>query len=217
MNDVTVRRRAGWRERIDYQGLFLGIVCAVMTLSLLIGDRNTVESIRERQMEDRLVNLGQVLPTEFYDNNPLADVIVVDDAALGAIELYPAKKAGVLTAAAFQIKTVGYGGDIVLMMGVRADGEILGVRVLSHKETPGLADKIDIGKSNWITIFNGKSLQNTARADWAVKKDGGRIDQFTGATITPRAVVRGIRNGLEFYQRHAPELAASHAERENKS
>lgn len=195
---------ARWRRRIAYQGALLGVVCAVVALSLLEVDRHTQAAIAQRRMEDRLASLAQVMPPRWYDNNPLRDVIRVSDAAMGArpVQVYPARRQGVLTAVAFQVVTEGYGGPITLIMGVDRAGVILGVRVLSHKETPGLADKIEIAKSSWITHFNGMSLLNTPPAGWAVKKDGGQIDQFTGATITPRAMVKGIHAGMLFFARH---------------
>lgn len=210
MSQVLAEKLLQIRTRIDYQGFFLGLVCMAMTLSLLVGDLQTSTSISERQMEDRLVSLGQVMPVTLYDNNPLTEPIRINDDTLGAMEVYPAKLSGTLTAVAFQVKTIGYGGEIKLMMGVTRKGDILGVRVLSHKETPGLADKIEIGKSDWIKKFEGMSLQNTTVKEWAVKKDGGKIDQFTGATITPRAMVKGIHAGLEFYQRHLDQITNTH-------
>lgn len=198
------------RTRVDYQGFFLGLICMAMTLALLISDDMTRISIAERQMEDRLTSLQQVLPVTLYDNNPLTSPININDQVMGPIEVYPAKKQNAFTGAAFQIKAMGYGGTITLMMGVNSKGETLGVRVISHKETPGLADKIEIGRSPWITVFDGMSIENTPKNDWAVKKDGGKIDQFTGATITPRAVVKSVRSGLEFFARHKAEIETSH-------
>ena len=92
------------------------------------------------------------------------------------------------------------------MMGMDKDGAVLGVRVVAHAETPGLGDKIERGKSDWILSFDGRSLSNTSSERWRVKKDGGDFDQFAGATITPRAVVHGVESGLKFFQRHKAEL-----------
>ena len=93
-----------------------------------------------------------------------------------------------------------------MIMGVDRDGNILGVRVLSHKETPGLGDKIEAAKSDWILNFTGRSLDNLTSAQWAVKKDGGVFDQFAGATITPRAVVGAVRDGLELFAARRTEM-----------
>ena len=96
----------------------------------------------------------------------------------------------------------GYSGDIRALVGVRSDGSIAGVRVVAHKETPGLGDKVDLRKSRWILGFNDRSLQNPAISDWTVSKDGGAFDQFTGATVTPRAVVVATRRALEYAEAH---------------
>ena len=93
----------------------------------------------------------------------------------------------------------GYSGDIFLLVGIREDGTISGVRVLQHTETPGLGDKIDIGVSDWILSFDGRSLENPPPSRWRVVKDGGDFDQFVGATVTPRALVAGVSRALEFF------------------
>ena len=100
----------------------------------------------------------------------------------------------------------GYSGDISILAGLNLSGELLGVRVIEHKETPGLGDKVDLKKSNWILDFAGKSLSNPSIDSWAVTKDGGDFDSFTGATITPRSMVRRIRSVLEYYQLNRPSL-----------
>jgi electron transport complex protein RnfG len=92
----------------------------------------------------------------------------------------------------------GYSGDIRTLVGVRSDGSIAGVRVVAHKETPGLGDKVDLRKSGWILDFNDRSLDNPTIGDWTVAKDGGAFDQFTGATVTPRAVILATRRALEY-------------------
>ena len=100
----------------------------------------------------------------------------------------------------------GYSGEIRLLVGIYADGRVAGVRVLGHKETPGLGDAIEIERSDWITSFAGRSLGNPPLEDWKVKRDGGVFDQFTGATITPRAVVQAVRKTLLYFERHRDEL-----------
>ncbi|KAA0875261.1 electron transport complex subunit RsxG [Nitrincola tapanii] len=100
----------------------------------------------------------------------------------------------------------GYSGDIHLLVGIWRDGRVAGVRVLAHKETPGLGDKIELAKSDWILSFNDKRLENGREEAWNVRKEGGVFDAFTGATITPRAVVRSVARTLDFYQRHQAEI-----------
>lgn len=144
-----------WRSRVEYQGLSLGLVCALVALALLVADRLTHEQIDVQMQQDRLAVLRQVLPEQLYDNNPLAEAFKLQDPQLGEVEVYPARLAGKLTAIAFQTSNIGYGGPIVQLIAIDSLGHILGVRVLSHKETPGLADKIEISKSEWITVFDG--------------------------------------------------------------
>ncbi|MEE4461829.1 electron transport complex subunit RsxG [Azotobacter chroococcum] len=203
-----LERLEKWRPMVAYQGLSLGLICALVALILLVANVLTQGTIAEQQMADRLAVLRQVLPDALYDNNPLADGFKVQDAELGEIEVFPARLQGKLTAVVFQGSNIGYGGPIEQMMAVDAQGRILGVRVLAHKETPGLADKIEASRSDWIKVFDGLSLDNTALDKWKVKKDGGQFDQFAGATITPRAVVKTVLQGLQFQARHAEQLKA---------
>ena len=100
----------------------------------------------------------------------------------------------------------GYSGSIDLMVGINADSSIAGVRIISHKETPGLGDKIDRAKSLWVDSFIGKIRQGSDDSRWAVKKDGGQFDQFTGATITPRAVVGAIGTAITYFENHRIKL-----------
>lgn len=145
--------------------------------------------------------LEQVLPSSLYNNNLLEEAISVNELQqqFGSDTLYIAKQDDQVVGYAFMVAKEGYSGQIKLIMGLDDSGTILGVRVISHTETPGLGDKIELAKSDWIKSFNHKSLTNTSRSNWAVKKDGGQFDQFTGATITPRAVVKAIVSGLDFY------------------
>ncbi|GAA4364790.1 electron transport complex subunit RsxG [Kangiella marina] len=100
----------------------------------------------------------------------------------------------------------GYSGKINMVLGIYYDGSIAGLRVTDHKETPGLGDKVDINKSDWVTTFEGKSLDNPGVAQWKVKKDGGTFDAFTGATITPRAVVAQVAKALSYFNEHKDSL-----------
>ena len=110
------------------------------------------------------------------------------------------------TGAVFQTVGRGYGGEMIVLIGVDAKGNLLGARVIRHKETPGLGDKIELAKSKWIRDFEGKSLESPPAEKWAVKKDGGVFDQFAGATITPRAVVKAVKEGMSFYAAHRDEI-----------
>ena len=112
----------------------------------------------------------------------------------------------ITTGVAMFADTTGYSGVIKILLGINDKGELTGVRVLSHTETPGLGDNIDLTKSNWVLSFDGKSLNNPDEKGWHVKKDGGEFDSFTGATITPRAVVKGVHEALVLFQKHQDEL-----------
>jgi electron transport complex protein RnfG len=161
----------------------------------------------------RLSLFKEILPAENYDNDLLASQVTIAPNALLGNRLPSianvAKKqqqtAGVILEA---IAHDGYSGDIKLLIAIRADGSISGVRVLAHKETPGLGDYIDIAHGNWIKLFDNESLEKTAAEKWQVKKDGGQYDYMVGATITPRAVVKAVKQALQFYQQNKQTLFA---------
>ena len=180
-------------------GAILGSFCLGFGLVLAVTDRATTDDIAARALEDKQNSLGQVIPDALHDNDPVADSIGMKDAEGREITVYRARKEGRVTGVAYEIHGTGYAGEIKLMMGVDARGKLLGVRVLAHKETPGLGDKIEVKKGDWILGFDGLSLGDPPQQRWKVKKDGGQFDQFAGATITPRGVVAAIKGGLEFY------------------
>jgi electron transport complex protein RnfG len=198
------------RGRIDYQTYLLAAAGLAASLLLGLGDLATRSSIDRRLAEDMALTLDQVLPARLHDNDLLQDPLNIGADAepeLGQTEVYRARKNGEVTAVAFRLDAKGgYSGPIALMMGVDRDGTVLGVRVITHAETPGLGDKIERTKSDWILSFDGRSLDNTSNQGWKVKKDGGDFDQFAGATITPRAVVQGVASGLAFFRRHRDQL-----------
>ncbi|MEO7344102.1 MAG: electron transport complex subunit RsxG [Methylotenera sp.] len=174
--------------------------------------------IEASEKEARLALFKQILPEHSYDNDLLKDTVqIAPNALLGnalATEANIAKinnkAAGVILEA---IAHDGYSGDIKLLIAIRADGSISGVRVLAHKETPGLGDYIDIARGNWIKLFNGESLSKTTakqviETGWQVKKDGGKFDYMVGATITPRAVVKAVLKALQFFEANKQMLFA---------
>ncbi len=199
------------RPQLGYQAGVLAGFALLAAILLGLADFATRGVIQQRLEEDLQANLEQVIPAELHDNKLLADTVNLPsaDANLGAAEtvVYLAKKQGLITAVSFKfVAPDGYAGPISIVIGLSRDGDILGVRVIAHVETPGLGDKIEITKSKWVLSFDGKSLDNLTLEQWAVKKDGGVFDQFAGATITPRKVVQAIRRGLEFYRAHQAEL-----------
>ena len=155
--------------------------------------------------------LNQILPANSYDNDLLNATMDVDSRfnqqLLGPLAdnalIYRARNNGLVSAVILPaIAPDGYTTNIDLIVGINRDGSLAGVRVVAHRETPGLGDKIDTRKSDWILSFANKSLNNPTSEQWAVKKDGGDFDQFTGATITPRAVVRAVKRALMFFDMH---------------
>lgn len=177
----------------------LGAFCLAFGLLLAITKGVAADSIEARAQEDRMSSLEQVLPHEMHDNNPLDDTIQLKNKEGKPVTVFRARKDGALTGVAYEIQGSGYAGPIRLMMGIQANGQIIGVRVLAHKETPGLGDRIEVKKGDWILRFTGLSLEKPDEAHWKVKKDGGDFDQFAGATITPRGVVKAVHEGLTFF------------------
>lgn len=194
------------QHRTMIHGLILGVFCLGFGLLLAVTNSVTAKDISARAMEDRLNSLGQVIPDSIHDNNLVNDAITMKNERDKEITVYRATKDGKVTGLAYEIFGSGYAGEIKLMLGVDAKGKVLGVRVLAHKETPGLGDKIEVKKTDWITRFTDLSLGNPPLEKWKVKKDGGQFDQFAGATITPRGVVRAIKEGLQFFDAHKVQM-----------
>jgi electron transport complex protein RnfG len=169
-------------------------------------DRTEPTIIRDRLVAKRAL-LGQVLPATLYDNDLLASQqSVPPDDLLGTRQpsaLWLARRGGVFSGVVLEaIAPDGYNGDIALLIGIDADGSIIGVRVTAHRETPGLGDYIDRAKSTWIDQFAGKSLTYPEPRHWKVVRDGGTFDTRAGATITPRAVVKAVKGALDYFARH---------------
>lgn len=167
--------------------------------------------IAENQREAMLKKLRAIVPAERVKNDPLTDRIQVSDQdLLGApvTDVYRVRDGDAPVALVLRpIVPDGYAGPIKLLVSVLADGRLGGVRVIEHHETPGLGDKIDEKKDDWIIAqFDGKSLGNPLPEKWQVKRDGGDFDQFTGATITPRSVVKAVKNTLLFVEQQGDKL-----------
>lgn len=176
--------------------------------------KNTRNTIAANERAVLLRNLNELVPATRYDNALLHDTITVRDADLlgtrERITVYRARKDGKPVAAIISpIAPDGYSGDIKLLVAINLDGTLAGVRVAAHRETPGLGDAIDVSRNDWILGFTGRSLKNPSDKHWAVKKDGGDFDQFTGATITPRAVVKAVKKSLIYFERHRKTVFAS--------
>lgn len=176
----------------------LTVFATTAALLLALGDKQTRSEIELRLAEDLKATLSQVVPENLHDNDLTQDTLSTKGPDGAPITIYRAHYDGEIIAIALPVSEPGYSGPIKLVMGVNTRGEVLGVRVLSHTETPGLGDKIESQKTDWILAFTGLSFTALAPENWKVKKDGGAFDQFSGATITPRAVVKAVKKGLDF-------------------
>ncbi len=190
-----------------------GIALAAVAL-LAFTERATRARIAEARAAAEQRALTIVLPAGRYDNAPLADRIEVEAPRwLGSdrpLQVWRARLAGQPAALVFEAEAAdGYAGSIRLRIGVEADGRISGVRVTEHRETPGLGDAIEAGRSDWITRFDGRALGDPAADAWKVRRDGGAFDQFAGATLTPRAVVGAVRRALQYAELHGEALYAA--------
>lgn len=187
--------------------LFAVIGSGLVALSLQI----TQERIALNERAALLRNLNALIPVEQYDNDLFNDIITLrNEALLGTekpVTIYRARKQDQPVAAVLTpVAPNGYNGAIYLLVGINYQGVLAGVRVVAHRETPGLGDKIELRRSPWILNFKGHSLHNPQPEQWQVKRDGGLFDQFTGATITPRAVVKAVKNTLLFFQQYRDDI-----------
>jgi len=191
---------------------------AVMGTTLLAGvNRLTEERIAEQEKRAILDQLGQLISPDLYNNELQQDLFSFQDDLYfprgQTVFTYRARLDGKAVAVVLKIAAVnGYNGKINLLVGINENGTLCGVRVTFHKETPGLGDAIEVERGDWILGFFGRALGNPPPDEWAVKRDGGEFDQFTGATITPRAVVEAVRLALEYYADHKSFLFESPAE-----
>jgi electron transport complex protein RnfG len=185
-------------------GLLLLIFTAVSIFFVSLTQESTKEKIIYNEEQLLIKRLGELVSG--YNNDILKDKFSKKIFIHGSeqqINIYPAKIDDEVFAYLLEhTYPNGYNGDIRLLTGVDKENNLLGVRVITHKETPGLGDKIDIRKSNWIEQFTGLSLSNPTRSKWKVTRDGGVFDSFTGATITPRAIVSASYQVLEYFEKH---------------
>ena len=206
---MTSVAQPSYRKRIGYQAGLLGGFTLIAAALLVMGDIATRDTIALRKAEDLKASLAEVIPPSIHDNDLLADPLTLEGPDGAPLTVYRAREGLQVTGIAYRVTGVGYAGTIDLLLGLDAAGTVLGARVLSHAETPGLGDKMEVSKSDWILGFDGLSLGNPPAERWMVKKDGGDFDQFTGATITPRGIVGALRGGLEFFAGHRDTLTAS--------
>ncbi|AAN55543.1 electron transport complex subunit RsxG [Shewanella oneidensis MR-1] len=192
-------------------GLLLALFALLCTGLVAVVNQQTFDKIKLQQQKELMGILHQLIPEEIHDNELTAQCTLLQNKeALGtedAMPAYIATAAGKPVAIAMEaIAPDGYNGNIKLIVGINTQGEVLGVRTLAHQETPGLGDKIELRKSDWVTKFVGKVLKSEDDKQWQVQKDGGDFDQFTGATITPRAYVKAVKRAVWYFTQHQAEI-----------
>jgi electron transport complex protein RnfG len=202
---------------VTRSALSLGLIALVGAAVLAFVHQVTAPRIAEQEREQLLRQLQQVMPSDRFDNAMQEDFVTIRDEAAfpggQSVQAFRARMNGDPVGVVLKLRTSdGYNGRIDLLVGIDSDGRVSGVRVLGHKETPGLGDAIDIERSEWIRSFEGKSLENPEPDGWAVQRDGGEFDQFTGATITPRAVVGAVRRALEYFAENQEAIFSAHSE-----
>lgn len=190
---------------------FTVIGTAVLAFTYLL----THERIAQTEDEALLKMINQVAPATRYDNNLLQDTLTIAPSPLLGTEeesiIYRGRLHGQPSILVLEaIAPDGYSGKIKLLLAIDSSGKLTGVRVVSHKETPGLGDYIEIAKNKWITLFDGASHERLQEQDWKVKKDGGQFDYMAGATVTPRAVVKAVHKALHYFEDNRATLFAEH-------
>ncbi|MCG3726412.1 electron transport complex subunit RsxG [Vibrio cincinnatiensis] len=195
---------------IRKNGLILAIFACASTGVVALTQYLTASQIQAQEKAQLLSILNQVVPPHLHDNELSQTCTLVSNSSLGTtktLHVYQASLEGKPMALAMEaIAPDGYNGAIKLIIGIDNEGTVIGTRVLSHQETPGLGDKIDLRISNWILSFTGRQVTEENQQQWQVRKDGGQFDQFTGATITPRAVVKAVKRTVNYVNLHRNEI-----------
>lgn len=200
-------------DSMKRNGLRLATFALATTAVVSITYALTADTIAKQEQKQLLQVLNQVVPSSLHDNDlPKSCILLPSQTSVtpNPMPAYIAKQGDKTTAIAIETYAPdGYSGAIKLIVGMDMDSNVLGVRVLQHKETPGLGDRIDLSVSDWILGFTGKTLNDDNLSTWAVRKDGGDFDQFTGATITPRAVVKAVKNTILYFQQDKDKILAT--------
>ena len=191
--------------------VLLGLFAIVGTAMVALIHDATAERIAANHRAFLLKSLHILIPPEQHDNDLFTDVITVTHKELlgthKPVRVYRARHNENPVAAIINaVAPDGYSGSIELLVAIRYDGTLAGVRVVKHKETPGLGDGIEASRSDWILSLDNRSLTDPEKKGWAVKRDGGIFDQFTGATISPRAIVNAVYRSLLYFDTHKDEL-----------
>ena len=201
-------------KKISTTAVAMIIFSLAASTALSISYFITKSPIDESDAKAKRIFLNQVIPADLYDNNLVKDTISIEPSPMLGnkknIDVYRAKKKNQVLAVIIEsVAPDGYSGEIKTLVGIDKEDKILGVRVIAHKETPGLGDYIEIDKSQWIKNFDLKSLDKISEKQWAVKKDGGDFDYVSGATITPRAVIKSTYKCLLYVKENKKRLFTS--------
>jgi len=203
-------------QSMGKNSLLLAFFALITALILASTDRVTEDRIAESERLAAQKALFEIVPLALHNNDLLVDLQPIPEQYWLALGLDNGGDVHIarlddqpVAAIVPSITTDGYSGDIAMIVGINFDGTVAGVRVVDHKETPGLGDKVELRKSDWILSFNGKSLNNPEISKWNVKKDRGDFDQFTGATITPKAVIHQIAKTLEYFEKDRERLLSA--------
>lgn len=206
-------------QSITRNAIGLALFAVITAGTIALTHAFTQERIQDQVRQAEAGALLEILPEDLHDNDLLQDTVNIGPSdKLGLkteAQAHIARQDGAVTGIIVPaVAPNGYSGEIRMLVGIDDSGEILGVRVTQHRETPGLGDKVEPKKSGWIYSFNGKSLESIPSDQWAVVKDGGQFDQFTGATITPRAVVSAVHGALQYFEENRPALIQTEPARE---
>jgi electron transport complex protein RnfG len=199
---------SGWKSVAQ---LILVTLAVAALLAITISE--TRQRIRHNEAAQTIKVIGLVVPAGLYDNDPGLDrLMVLAPDVLGSdvpVPVYRARLKGKPVAAVITvIARQGYVGPIRFLVAVGVDGRVIAARAIAHRETPGLGDRIDAAKSDWMNGFAGHSAGDPPAEQWAVRRDGGDFDQLTGATITSRAAVEAVRDAVLYFQQHRDEIFA---------
>lgn len=198
-------------KKMIISAIVLGLFAVAGTSMVAFTFDQTKDQIAENYRQATLRSIHQLIAPSNHDNDIFTDTLNVTNLKLlgskDAVTVFRARKNNKPVAAILTVVAPdGYTGKIKLLVAIKYNGDLAGVRVVNHKETPGLGDAIEIEKSKWILQFNNKSLLSPEENKWKVKRDGGQFDQLTGATITPRAIVKAVHKALLFYKQQRDKL-----------
>ena len=200
-------------QSIRSSAIGLGLFAVITGGTIAVTQALTDERIAEQAARAEAKALFEIIPENAHNNDMLRDTLILPAsdrlATGGPLTVWVARQNGQPVGMIMPaVAPDGYSGTIKLLVGIDLAGTVLGVRVIGHKETPGLGDRIETRKSDWVKDFEGRSLGNPPPREWNVKKNGGVFDQFTGATITPRAVVKAVQKSLIYFRQNQQVIRA---------